>query len=54
MEHVYEKVVLADNTPSTPSASSSEKNGQSQISPEELATLAEAKVELYCNDQVSN
>ena len=54
MEHVYEKVVLADNASSTSSQSSERQNSQSKICPEEveIASLAEAKVELYCNDVV--
>ena len=55
MEHVYEKIVLADNTSSTSSTQSGERqNSQSKITPEELdlASLAEAKIELYCNDTV--
>ena len=55
MEHVYEKIVLAENTPSgtTATAQNGEKQSQTQLPPEELAALAEAKVELYCNDTVS-
>lgn len=54
MEHVYEKVVLADNASSTSSQSSERQNSQSKICPEEveIASLAEAKVELYCNDVI--
>ncbi|XP_065063061.1 WD repeat-containing protein 48-like [Rhopilema esculentum] len=54
MEHVYEKIVLAENTPSgtTATAQNAEKQSQTQLNPEELAALAEAKVELYCNDTV--
>eukprot|EP00112_Aurelia_sp_Birch-Aquarium-sp1_P016107 Seg362.6 transcript_id=Seg362.6/GoldUCD/mRNA.D3Y31 product="WD repeat-containing protein 48" protein_id=Seg362.6/GoldUCD/D3Y31 len=50
MEHVYEKIVIADNAPSTPTTPTGEKQSQPQIPPEELAMLAEAKVELHCND----
>ena len=53
MEHVYEKIVIADSVPSTPMSQNSEKTNQSQIPAEELAALAEAKIELHCNDTVS-
>ena len=54
MEHVYEKIVIADNAPPTPTTPNGEKQSQPQIPPEELAMLAEAKVELHCNDTVNN
>lgn len=56
MEHVYEKIVLADNASSTSGSQNGERqNSQPKIAPDEvdIAALAEAKVELYCNDTVS-
>ena len=45
MEHVYEKIVLSDN--------GNNSNNSEKMPPEELSTLAEAKVEIHCNDMVS-
>ena len=55
MEHVYEKIILADSASSTSSQNGERQNSQSKICPEEqdIAALAEAKIELYCNDVVS-
>jgi len=47
MEHVYEKIVMADNNPNSNNTTS-----QVQIPPEELSQLAEQKIELYCNDML--
>lgn len=52
MEHVYEKIVIADNTPSTPTSQNGDKPNQPQMSAEELAALAEARIELHCSDTV--
>ena len=55
MEHVYEKIVLADNGSSTTGSQNGERqNSQPKLPPDELdlAALAEAKIELYCNDMV--
>eukprot|EP00794_Sanderia_malayensis_P012266 gene12266-13531_t len=54
MEHVYEKVVIADNTPSTPTSQNGEKPAQPQLPAEELAVLAGARIELHCNETVLN
>ena len=56
MEHVYEKIVLADNGSSgTASQNGERQNSQSNMAQEEvdLSALAEAKIGLYCNDSVS-
>ena len=45
MEHVYEKIVLSDN--------GNNSNNSEKMPPEELSALAEAKVEIHCNDMVS-
>jgi len=42
MEHVYEKIVLSDN--------GNNSNNSEKMPPEELSALAEAKVEIHCND----
>ena len=47
MEHVYEKIVISDNN------SNSSNNEKPPIPPDELSNLAEAKVEIHCNDMVS-
>jgi len=44
MEHVYEKIVLSDN--------GNNSNSSEKMPPEELSALAEAKVEIHCNDMV--
>ena len=47
MEHVYEKIVLSDNS------SNSSNGGADKMPPDELSALADAKVEIHCNDMVS-
>jgi len=44
MEHVYEKIVLADNN------TNSSTNEKPPLPPDELAALAESKIEIRCND----
>ena len=46
MEHVYEKIVMADN------GSSSSNNDKPPMAPEELSELAENKIEIHCNDML--
>ena len=46
MEHVYEKIVLSDNS------SNSSSGGADKMPPDELSALADAKVEIHCNDMV--
>lgn len=48
MEHVYEKIVLADNN------SSSSNNDKPPLPPEELSALSENKIEIHCNDMRLN
>lgn len=52
MEHVYEKIINLDNESQTTSSSNNEKAGE-QEKEEDIAVLAEEKIELLCQDQVS-
>lgn len=51
MEHVYEKIINLDNESQTTSSSANEKPGE-QEKEEDMAMLAEEKIELMCQDQV--
>ncbi|KAG5842039.1 hypothetical protein ANANG_G00173430 [Anguilla anguilla] len=51
MEHVYEKIINLDNESQTTSSTANEKPGE-QEKEEEVAVLAEEKIELLCQDQV--
>lgn len=51
MEHVYEKIINLDNESQTTSSSNNEKPGE-QEKEEDIAVLAEEKIELLCQDQV--
>uniref|UniRef100_A0A8C6UE14 WD repeat-containing protein 48 n=1 Tax=Neogobius melanostomus TaxID=47308 RepID=A0A8C6UE14_9GOBI len=51
MEHVYEKIINLDNESQTTSSSTNEKPGE-QEKEEDMAMLAEEKIELMCQDQV--
>lgn len=53
MEHVYEKIINLDNESQTTSSSNNEKAGE-QEKEEDIAVLAEEKIELLCQDQVSS
>ena len=46
MEHVYEKIVMADN------GSNSSNSEKPPIPPEELSVLAENKIEIHCNEML--
>lgn len=50
-EHVYEKIINLDNESQTTSSSNNEKPEQEKE--EDIAVLAEEKIELLCQDQVS-
>lgn len=50
MEHVYEKIINLDNESQTTSSSNNEKPEQEKE--EDIAVLAEEKIELLCQDQV--
>lgn len=52
MEHVYEKIINLDNESQTTSSSTNDKPGE-QEKEEDMAMLAEEKIELMCQDQVS-
>lgn len=52
MEHVYEKIINLDTESQTTSSSGTEKPGE-QEKEEDMAMLAEEKIELMCQDQVS-
>lgn len=52
MEHVYEKIINLDTESQTTSSSGTEKPGE-QEKEEDVAMLAEEKIELMCQDQVS-
>ncbi|KAG8541481.1 hypothetical protein GDO81_028932 [Engystomops pustulosus] len=52
MEHVYEKIINVDTESQTTSSSNNEKQGE-QEKEEDIAVLAEEKIELLCQDQVS-
>lgn len=52
MEHVYEKIINLDNESQTTSSSNNEKPGE-QEKEEDIAVLAEEKIELLCQDQAS-
>uniref|UniRef100_A0A8D0D4U9 WD repeat-containing protein 48 n=1 Tax=Sander lucioperca TaxID=283035 RepID=A0A8D0D4U9_SANLU len=51
MEHVYEKIINLDNESQTTSSSTNDKPGE-QEKEEDMAMLAEEKIELMCQDQV--
>ncbi|XP_074055209.1 WD repeat-containing protein 48 isoform X1 [Macrotis lagotis] len=51
MEHVYEKIINLDSESQTTSSSNNEKAGE-QEKEEDIAVLAEEKIELLCQDQV--
>lgn len=51
MEHVYEKIINLDNESQTTSSSANDKPGE-QEKEEDMALLAEEKIELMCQDQV--
>lgn len=53
MEHVYEKIINLDNESQTTSSSANDKPGE-QEKEEDMAMLAEEKIELMCQDQVSS
>ena len=52
MEHVYEKIINLDNESQTTSSTANDKPGE-QEKEEDMAMLAEEKIELMCQDQVS-
>lgn len=52
MEHVYEKIINLDNESQTTSSSANDKPGE-QEKEEDMAMLAEEKIELMCQDQVN-
>uniref|UniRef100_A0A6I8RD51 WD repeat-containing protein 48 n=1 Tax=Xenopus tropicalis TaxID=8364 RepID=A0A6I8RD51_XENTR len=51
MEHVYEKIINVDTESQTTSSSNNEKPGE-QEKEEDIAVLAEEKIELLCQDQI--
>lgn len=51
MEHVYEKIINLDNESQTTSSTANDKPGE-QEKEEDMAMLAEEKIELMCQDQV--
>lgn len=51
MEHVYEKIINLDTESQTTSSSANEKPGE-QEKEEDMAVMAEEKIELMCLDQV--
>ncbi|KPP65631.1 WD repeat-containing protein 48-like [Scleropages formosus] len=53
MEHVYEKIINLDNESQATSASTNDKPGE-QEKEEDMAVLAEEKIELLCQDQVGS
>lgn len=50
MEHVYEKIINLDNESQTTSSSANDKPSE-QEKEEDMAMLAEEKIELMCQDQ---
>lgn len=52
MEHVYEKIINLDNESQTTSSSANDKPGE-QEKEEDMSMLAEEKIELMCQDQVT-
>lgn len=52
-EHVLEKVLGAETTPSGGNASNSSQNSQSDANSEGSQVPAEDRIELWCNDVVS-
>lgn len=52
MEHVYEKIINLDNESQTTSSSSANEKPGEQEKEEDMAVLAEEKIELMCQDQV--
>lgn len=53
MEHVYEKIINLDNESQTTTSSSANEKPGEQEKEEDMAMLAEEKIELMCQDQVS-
>ncbi len=51
MEHVYEKIINIDTESQTTSSSANDKPGE-QEKEEDVAVIAEEKIELMCLDQV--
>lgn len=51
MEHVYEKIINLDTESQTTSSSANDKAGEPEKE-EDVAILAEEKIELMCQDQV--
>lgn len=51
-EHVLDKVLGAETTPSGGNASSSSQNSQSDANSEGSQVPAEDRIELWCNDVV--
>lgn len=51
MEHVYEKIINLDTESQTTSSSANDKPGE-QEKEEDVAVMAEEKIELMCLDQV--
>ena len=51
MEHVYEKIINLDNESQTTSSAANDKPGETERE-EDMAMLAEEKIELMCQDQV--
>lgn len=51
MEHVYEKIINLDTESQTTNSSGNEKPGE-QEKEEDVAVVAEEKIELMCQDQV--
>lgn len=51
MEHVYEKIINLDTESQTTSSSANDKPGE-QEKEEDVAIVAEEKIELMCLDQV--
>lgn len=51
MEHVYEKIINLDAESQTTSSSANDKPGE-QEKEEDVAVMAEEKIELMCLDQV--
>ncbi len=51
MEHVYEKIINIDTESQTTSSSANDKPGELEKE-EDVAVIAEEKMELMCLDQV--
>lgn len=52
MEHVYEKIINLDNESQTGASGNNDKPSEQQKEEEDVAVLAEEKIELLCQDQV--